>query len=239
MKKALIIIVSFVYLQSFAQFTFTDHAGNAIINGSTVSYSTANSENAKLKFYITNVGTAPVDVRIQCTGINGGNGVGFQLCYAGLCHDNVVPGGIYPDYQFLLNTGENNGNFDYFVNNFVSPTPIDFNFQVYGLDGSGFPTGQSITFTYRYDSTLGLNSLSELATLGVKLTNTIVKNELNFNATVSGKVALVNLSGQQMGEFSFTEGEQSLNLSNLSAGVYIANFITTEGKTLQLKLLKN
>lgn len=238
MKKIIVLLSLFIQMYSFGQFSFTDHDGNTIANGSVFSFATANSESAKLKFYVTNVGATPVDVRIRCTGISGGDGVGFQLCYGGLCHDNVVNGVIYPDYQFLLNPGESNGEFDYFVNNFAGETPIDFNFQVYGLDSSGFATGQSVTMTYRYDSTLNVNSFDKLSAVGINIDNTLVTNELNFSATTNGKVALFNLNGQLIKEFSFTEGNQSFNLSQLSSAIYIARFSNNEGQSSSIKLIK-
>lgn len=239
MKKVLFLLFVFAQFYTYGQFSFTDLNGNAIADGSTITFESANSENAKLKFLVTNVGTNPVDVRIKCTGITGGNGVGFQLCYGGLCHDNVVTGVDYPDYQFILNAGENNGVFDYFVNNFVSPTPIDFQFQVYGLEPSGFPTGQAISFTYRYDSTLGLNSFENLSSMGINVENTTIKSDFKFNSTQSGNLSIFNLNGQLINEYKFSEGAQNLNLSSLSTAIYVANFSTSEGKTSTIKLIKN
>jgi len=239
MKKVLIILFTFVQICTYGQFTFTDHSGNAIVDGSTLTYETANAESAKLKFYITNVGTNPIDVRIRCTGITGGDGVGFQLCYGGLCHDNVVTGVTYPDYQFLLNSGQNNGDFDYFVNNIVSETPIDFQFEVFGLDSTGFPTGQSLSFTYRYDSTLEINSFENLTSMGINIENTSIKSDFKFNSTQSGNLSIYNLNGQLIKDYKFSEGTQNLNLSELSSAIYVANFSTTEGKTSSVKLIKN
>jgi hypothetical protein len=239
MKKVLIILFVFAQVYTYGQFSFTDLSGNTIADGSTLTYETANSESAKLKFLVTNVGTNPIDVRIKCTGITGGNGVGFQLCYGGLCHDNVVTGVDYPDYQFILNAGENNGNFDYFVNNFVSSTPINFQFQVYSLDTTGFPTGQAVSFTYRYDSTLGLNSFENLTSMGINIENTTVKSDFKFNSTQSGNLSIFNLNGQLIKEYKFSEGNQNLGLSELSSAIYVANFSTTEGKTSSVKLIKN
>lgn len=239
MKKILLVFFVTIHFCSYGQFTFTDHSGNPIVNGSVRTFQTANAENAKLKFYITNVGTNPIDVRIRCTNIIGGNGVGFQLCYGGLCHDNIVVGVTYPDYQFLLNAGQNNGNFDYFVNNFVSSTPIDFQFEVFGLDSTGFPTGQSLNFTYRYDSTLGIESTENLSKMGINIENTTVKSDFKFNATQNGKLSIYNLNGQLISESQFNEGNQNINLSNLSSAIYIANFSTNEGKSSSVKLIKN
>ena len=95
------------------------------------------------------------------------------------------------------------------------------------------------TFLHLYDSVVMSVNAVELSSLGINLQNTVIQNELNFNSSVTGKVILVNLNGQQIADYSFIEGTQNIDLSNLTAGIYIAQFQTLEGKSSQLKLLKN
>ena len=237
MKKiTLSIVFSLLISTVFAQgFEFKKSDGTLINNGDVLTYNTVG---AYLNFRVKNISSTPLDIKIKCTSLVNTPGTQFELCYGGSCFDNVTSNGIYPDYDNLLQPGQSNpSQGDHFVNfNPAENTIIDYVFTLYALGAES----ESITFTYRYDSTvMSVNTVAELASLGVNLQSTVIENELNFNASINGKVILVNLNGQQIANYSFTEGFQTIDLSNLSTGMYIAKFQTLEGKSSQLKLFKN
>ncbi len=229
------IFFSLLFLTSFAQqFEFKQSNGTPITNGSILSYGTAGSY---LNFRVTNTGSIPLDIRIKCTSLTNTNGTQFELCFGGSCFDSVFLNGIFPDYENLLAPGQSNpAQGDHFVNfNAGTGSVLDYTFSVYAV---GFESN-AINFTYRYDPQLSVNSFNNLSTLGINVQNTIVSTDLNFNSTKNGAVALFNLNGQRIAEFTFSEGTQNINLSELNTGLYIARFSTIEGQTSQIKLLKN
>jgi hypothetical protein len=237
MKKiTLTLLLSFFISTGFSQeFEFKKSDGTLINNGDVLTYTTAGEY---LNFRIKNTSTIPLDIKIKCTNLINTPGTQFELCYGGSCLDSVTANGVYPDYENLLAPGQSNpSQGDHFVNfNPAVNSIIDYVFTVYAVGAES----QSITFTYRYNSTvMSVNSVAELSSLGINLHNTVIENDFSFNTTVSGKVSLVNLNGQNVGEYSFTEGIKTINLADLNTGIYIAQFQTTEGKTSLLKLLKN
>jgi hypothetical protein len=236
MKKIILSTVfTLLFTVTFAQgFEFKKSNGTPINDGDVLAYSAVG---AYLNFRITNTSTIPLDIKIKCVSLTNTSGTQFELCYGGSCFDSVSLNGIYPDYENFLAAGQSNpSQGEHFVNfNPGNGSIIDYVFTVYAVGAES----QSTTFTYRYDATLSLNGTAELSSLGITLQNTVIQNELNFNSAVSGKIVLVNLNGQQIGDYSFNEGTQTINFSALSAGIYIANFQTAEGKSSQIKLIKN
>lgn len=237
MKKiTLSFILSIIFSTAFAQgFEFKKSDGTLINNGDVLTYNTAGDY---LNFRVKNTSTTPLDIKIKCTNLVNTPGTQFELCYGGSCFDNVSVNGIYPDYENLLAPGQSNpSQGDHFVNfNSAGNSIIDYVFTVYAVGAEN----QSITFTYRYDSTVfSVNTIDELSSLGINIQNTIVDNELNFNSNNSGKLFLLNLNGQNIGKYTFSEGLKTINLSDLSAGIYIAQFENREGKLAQIKFIKN
>ena len=111
---------------------------------------------------------------------------------------------------------------------------MDLVFSVYAL---GFESS-AITFTYRYDSTLSLINLEDLSSLGIYVKNTVVSDEFSFTAANKGSVTLFNLNGQLVKELNFSEGSQTINLSNLNTSMYIARFTNAEGVSSNVKIIK-
>lgn len=228
-------LFSLFFLTAIAQqFEFKQSNGTPITNGSVLSYGTVGSY---LNFRVTNTGSIPLDIRIKCTNLTNTNGTQFELCYGGSCFDSVFLNGVFPDYENPLAPGQSNpAQGDHFVNfNTGSGAVLDYTFSVYAI---GFESN-AISFTYRYDPQLNLNSLNDLANLGITTQNTIVTNNLSFNSDKAGKIVVFNLNGQQITEFPFEEGSHKIELNQLRTGIYIAQFSTYEGRTSQIKFLKN
>jgi hypothetical protein len=238
MKKIITLLSFGICTLSFAQFTFSYRNGAEIPNGSVVSFNTHSQTSANLNFHITNTTTNDIDVRIKCVSINNATGEGFQLCYGGLCHDNIVAGGIYPDYQFIIEPGQNNGNFDYFVNNNGGNGQIqEYLFEIYALDMSGFPIGDIKTFTYKYDQSLSSPTFESLSHAGIHLGSTILSDFFAVSVENITSVELYNVNGQLVQRHSLNQGSHNIAVQNLSSGLYLAKFST--GSTQQtVKLVK-
>lgn len=236
MKKiTFTILCSLLISTVFAQgFEFKKSDNTPINNGDIVSYGDTGSY---LNFRVKNTSSTPLDIKIKCISLVNATGTSFELCYGGQCFDSVVTNGIYPDYENFLTPGQSNpSQGDHFVNNFNGLTSgiVDYVFKVYAVGAES----QSITFTYRFNPSLSVGTVNDLNSLGINLNSTILKSNINFTSTLSGTMNLVNMSGQQVGSYTFTSGTQSINVDQFNSGIYIANFQTTEGKTSQVKLIK-
>lgn len=223
-----------VFLSSFSQFIFRKSDGTPITDGTILTYGPGNNY---LNFRIQNTSAQDLDIKVKCTSLVNTDGTQFELCYGGSCFDSVAVNGIYPDYENPLAPGQSNpSQGDHFVNfNAGNGEIMELHFSVYAV---GFEDN-AINFVYRYDSTLNVNSFENLASVGIIIENTSVKNELKFNAAQSGNLTVFNLNGQLINQFRYTEGAQNLNLSELSSAIYIANFTTFGGENSSIKLIKN
>jgi hypothetical protein len=239
MKKLLLTLLLASTI-GYAQFNVTDLQGNVVANGTELVFNTFNTEAAKFKFKTVNTSNADIDIRVRCTGLTNSDGVGFQLCYGGLCHDNVVVGAVYPDFQNIIAPGQDNGPADYFVNNVpgVGDQDLIYTFEIYALDMSGFPIGELFNLSYRYSPTLSLNGYEQLSNLGVNLKNTISTDLFDFQTTTSGKVDVISLTGQKLMSQNFQVGNFTLNLGNLNTSYYLLVFSTNSGASAAVKVLK-
>lgn len=239
MKKILHLLL-FVSAFSYGQFNVTDLDGNIIPNNAEFVFSSYGDAAAKLKFKTVNTSNANLDIRVRSLSILNTNGVGFQLCYGGLCYDNISAGGTYPDFQNIIAPGQDNGNADYFVNNVPGDGVNDliYSFRVFAFDMNGTPIGDVVNITYKYSPNLSNNSFESLSNLGIDLKNTVSQNVFEMTTTVKANVQVFSLAGQKLRSNSVEVGSSSLDLSGLQSAYYILNFTTSEGKSASIKVLK-
>lgn len=239
MKKiTTLLLFTFAFLTSTAQqFAFTKLNGTPIPNGTIFTSGTFSTPADKYKFHISNISNAPLQVKIVPISMTNTAGVAFQFCYSGECNDNIGANNIYPNYDNPLAPGENNGEFDYFVNNSAGLDANSVKEIVFSIYAVGFES-ETITFTYRYDPQLSVSSFESLDAMGINVSNTLVSNNLEFNTAKNGVVSIINMAGQKVITQNFTEGNQNISLTHLSSAIYIANFTTTDGRTSQIKIIK-
>jgi len=235
MKKIIVFTFTMISFFGYSQFTFFTLEGQPITDGSVFTYNTFADNESKLRFRVTNTTDSPLEIKIQAISIVGGDGTAFELCYAGTCNDNIVLNGIYPDYEYPLGPGENNGNFDHFVNNNpLEGNPADFVFSVYAI---GFES-EAITLTYRYSPDLNIATV-EKAKAQLFLEQTQVDNQLSFEVVQPGNASIINLNGQTVsGSFGFESGINQHSVSALSSGVYFIKATYANGVTEVVKFIK-
>jgi hypothetical protein len=234
MKKtffALLFICTFI--SANAQFNFRKSDGTPINNGDIISFG---ATSIPLNFRITNTSNQPIDVKFKCIGLINATGILFQLCYGGSCYDNVNLNEVYPNYENILEPGASNpSQGDYLINyNAGNGSVMDYQFSVYALGNEA----NAINFTYRFDPQLGVND-SASDWKGIQLQNTIISSTILFKAEQNGKVELVNINGQKVFSNQFKAGENQINLSSVSSGIYFATFTNSENKSAQFKLIKS
>lgn len=226
---------SILFLSSYAQVEFKKSDGTIITNGMIIPFSTTGAS-AYLNFRVKNISTTPQDIKIKCIGLVNATGTNFELCYGGSCFDSVAVNGVYPDYPNPLAPGQSNpAQGDHFVNfNLGTGGVMDYVFSVYALGSES----NAITFTYRYSPNLSLTALQGLTDLGISNFNTLISDNFSFTSSQKGNVAVYNLNGQLVKELNFTEGSQTISLSNLNTSMYIARFTNSEGVSANIKIIK-
>jgi Secretion system C-terminal sorting domain len=238
MKK--ILLLSAILVSSFgvSQIAVSRHSGAQIADGQVVAFNTIAFPAAEMDFYVTNTSTtATASVKINCLSLVNNDGTGFELCFGNECLSAVEEGESYPTAPVVLAPGGVNGNFDHFLNTNAGSGvfPKDYVFRFYQV---GNPNGNTVTLTYRYDPSLTVNEIDELQTSGVILKSTFVDNQLDLDVLKETNLAIFDLNGKVISSTSLKYGIQSIDVSDLSSGVYILNFTSNEGVITNKKFIK-
>lgn len=238
--KNILYLLALVAFSVQAQITVTKHDGTPITNNQVITFTSTAFNQAALEYYVHNNGTSSTRVLIECTSITNGDGTGFELCFGNECLAAVAPGDIYPSAPVTIAAGSTNGNFDHFYNSNPGNGQImDFVFRFYQVDLSGNEVGNSISFTYRYNPNLAVDSFSALEAMGVRVNTTTLTNQLELTAAKNMQLDLVDISGKTVRSLPVVAGSQSIDVSQLCAGVYVAKFTTNEGASSSIKVVKN
>lgn len=245
MKK--IIILSFIVLSVNiqAQFTLTKVGTTTqILNNDVFVYNTVGNSAAELKFKINNQTAAPINIKIRCVSISNADGTGMQFCFNGTCISDVVANTNYPTdnpYYAQIPAMGNNGNFDHFRNdNTGDGTSVqNYVFKFFQVDNLGNEIGNnSITITYRYTPVLSSTNFS-LSNLGIQLKSNVVDNQLEINSDKNDiKVKVIDLNGKQVNDLQLSSSINFINVNNLKQGMYLLNFIDTNGQSATTKFVK-
>lgn len=243
MKKKLLlmslILTSFV---SFAQFEVKNQSDNSTLTeGQVISFSEAScgySDPCNFKFDVTNTSTEDISMRIFVDNLTGTDGSNFQLCFNGVCLNDVSLNSGYPSTPATVTAGATNSSGNSLWNLNPSGTTQamswTFRFQAYDAAGS-FPIGTPLTITYSYDSSLSIED-SELSALEVYPTS--VKNELNVSSNEDLSVEIYDLLGRSVKQSNIISGGDKINISDLSAQPYIIRFTNEAGNTVTKKIIK-
>jgi len=243
MKKILILAL-FISQFSFAQeITMTRPSdGSPIVNG-TVLASSVSGDASEIKFKVKNTGTITTNVWARCQSLINNDGSNFQFCFGQECIGEVSQGGVYPSVALTLAPNAANGNFDHFLNNNTGSEafPMDFVFNFFQTNQAtqgGAEVGNSITVTYRFDPNLSIDDVNQLQNSGVIIKSTIVDNELTLDVLKASVMSIYDLNGKIVVNSNLDYGIQSIDVSNLSSGIYLVNFTNSEGKSSNKKIVK-
>ena len=241
MKRILPFAFLLLGISSYAQISLSRHDGTPISNGQVVAFNTIAFPAAEMDFYVRNLSTTTsTNVKIVCESLVNNDGTGFELCFGNECLSFVEQGEIYPSIPVILAPNGVNGEFDHFLNtNAGTGLPQDYVFRFYQINGSGVEVGNSITMTYRYDATLSIDDINQLETSGVIVKSTVIDTELNLDVLKGTAMTIYDLNGKSVYGTNLEYGIQSIDVSNLSAGIYIISFTNEEGITSTKKIIKN
>ncbi|MFZ4670501.1 MAG: T9SS type A sorting domain-containing protein [Flavobacterium sp.] len=242
--KKILILAFFISQFSFAQeITMTRPSdGSPIVNG-TVLASNVSGEASEIKFKVKNTGTTTTNVWARCQSLINNDGSNFQFCFGQDCFAEVSQGGVYPSVALTLAPNAANGNFDHFLNNNTGSETftMDFVFKFFQTNQAtqgGAEVGNSITVTYRFDPNLSIDDVNQLQNTGVIIKSTIVNNELTLDVLKASVMSIYDLNGKIVVNSNLDYGIQSIDVSNLSSGIYLVNFTNSEGKSSNKKIVK-
>lgn len=242
MKKILPIVFAFFVTSIHSQIALSRHNGSPIVDGQVVAFNTIAFPAAEMDFYVTNLSsTTSTNVKIACESLVNNDGTGFELCFGNECLSYVESGEIYPSIPVILAPNGRNGEFDHLLNTSAGSgsLPKDYVFRFFQVDGSGAEFSNSITMTYRYDSTLSVDDINQLETSGVIVKSTLVNNELSLDVLKPSQMTLYDIAGKLVYNARLEYGVQSIDVSNLSSGVFILKFTSDEGRVSTKKIIKN
>jgi hypothetical protein len=159
-----------------------------------------------------------------------------------VCLPEIIAGNSYPpNFAAIIEGNSENGNFDHFLNlnsGIDLSQAVAYSFKFFQLNDLGAEIGNSVSFSYRYVSPLGVSDFAQLAQSGVSLKSNIVANELEMTVTKNIQYSLFDVTGKAVLSQSAAIGDHSADLSNLSSGTYILSYQNKEGQTGSIRVIK-
>jgi len=196
-------------------------------------------DEAKLHLVINNTTSDPIYVTGEVVEISNTNGEMAQFCIggpAGNCFFPLFEGGFYPNTDGGVVPANANWGFnDYLIN--LDPTNLsEYTIRFLQTDGEGNEIPNTSFFlTYRYDENMSVSDMNSVAI--AKVYPTVVKNTTTVNLKENAVVQVLNLQGKTVKSLNLKSGVSQLDLSGLSAGVYLIQFKGNSGLTTTTKVV--
>jgi len=239
-KLLLISFLGGIFLAN-AQFTVVDGDGNVLNEGAVlVVESLIYPENEVELIVHNNNPDEEIYVNLECVDAeNSTTGHFDQMCF-GICIFAAEVGDKAPGYNetvaipaggstqignYLLNTdpGDGQGN-----------VTFSFTFRQYEDAMGTTETGESLTFSYSYRPSLGID---DPAAVGTILHSTVVSGQLKLTVSEPVEMTIFNLQGQRVKQLVFEAGLQTADLSDLSSQPYLVQFKNEKGSVKTTKIV--
>lgn len=238
--KLLLLAVTFAAFSMNAQYVIVDGNGNEFTDGMIAEFDSTVYEDAELQFYVTNNGSETINMRIDFVSSTTGNGDGFQLCFGECFNDldlgqSVPPMNATPNFIAIgsgITTGQ--GNHFYNGNPGNGVDIMDFVFRFYETDENGVDIGNELSFTYRYNPTLGTQDFNKL---DVTVSSTVITNEMTVKTVEELNMMVYNLQGKVVKNQQLSIGQQTVDMSGLSSQMYIVKFNNNQGASKTVKIV--
>ncbi|WP_026450541.1 T9SS type A sorting domain-containing protein [Aequorivita capsosiphonis] len=224
-----------------AQFTVTNENGDILQDGDVLEYGTYGyNTGANYDFFVTNDNPSEeIYTRVEFVDAVNADGSQFEICYAGQCYTGVAVGFTAPPTPGvrIIAVGETTGIGNHFLNGDPGDGAyvIDYicAFHQYEADGVT-EIGTPLTFTYRYNPTLGVKDNS---TVNLTIQSTVISNNLVFNVNEPVSMKVYDLQGRVVKQAHFETGRQDVNMSDLSSQSYILQFNNEKGATQTTRII--
>lgn len=222
-----------------------------IFDGDVITFNTLDAEDATLPLSVENISGSSINLKLRMDYMeNADNLPGIansqlQFCFGEECYFTVDVGDAVPSMVtgLTLTPGGINPAGDHFVSVYPGDNPalpVVYTMSFIQVDGAGNQIGEDLlTFTYKYQPELGVNDFAALQNMGINVKNTVVKNQLDIDASLTATMQVYDINGKLVKTADIANGSQSVDLSALNTAVYIAKFTTAENKTSQIRIVKN
>jgi len=253
MKK--IILLAGLLITGFAQaqdlINVTTYGDAPIQEGQVFTYnilfSNANPHDGNLPIDVENISNETLNLKLRIDSMVNANGNEdyVSFCFHTSCYYSVTAGSIVPaaGTGLVLAPGESSTTNNHFANSWAGDTPgqpVIYNISIVRVDDNGTVIGDPLrSFTYKYAPTMGTSDFASLQKLGINVNNTEVNNQMTVTASQKANVAVYSATGQLVKSIAINEGTQSIDLSGLSAAVYVAKFTTENNQTSSIRIVKN
>ena len=235
-KKSLLLAICLLSIGAHAQYNVEDADGNAVLDGTEVSYGTLTYPEASFDYFINNESTTEsIRMKIEFVSAVNADGSEMQLCFD-LCYEGLVVGQSYPPtgYVEIAPGGQTlPGNHFYNSDPGNGSDTITYEFRFYQIDVNGDQVGDSLNVTYRYDPLLGVNSNN----LNIRLFSTSISGELVLTVDEELEVVMYDLQGRVVKKQQLEVGTQEINMSDLSSQMYMLHFRNNRGVSYTTKVL--
>lgn len=250
--KRILLLVAFALTTLTAtaqQIAVTIQGGTVIPDGYTFTTSSINAPTGqlptpnKLRFHVTNLTEEDMIVGVKVISMsNNVTGSNVQLCY-GVCLYQIEPGYIVTGGEVLSPGATSQSDEDHFIS-FTSGSdgqPVTYQLAFVKLttndDGEYIEQETFQSLTYTYSATAGTDNVA-LQQMGVSIVNTVASQATQIIAANNTAMQLYSTTGAIVKQAQLTNGNNTVDLSSLSAGVYLAKF-SAEGKSAAARIIKN
>ena len=226
-----------------AQYTITDDAGNVLHDGDVIEFGTVAYPDASYDFFVTNDNpTDEIYSRVQLMSASNQTVPTFeQLCYGTQCYYGISMGQFVPPSStgpVVISVGQTTGIGNHFFNNDAGngSDNVDFVFTFRQFqDAAGtIETGTPLTFTYRYNPTLGVEAINKV---NLSIQSTVVSDQLVLTVSEPVQMMMFDIQGRLVKQAHFETGNQVVNVSDLSSQTYIVQFKNNNGAVKTTKIL--
>lgn len=242
MKRIFIALICFFTFAASAQMTLKRLDGTPINDGDVLTFDVAEEPGSYLGIKVYNASDEQMNVKVKCISFTNTDGTNVQLCLGDVCLGTIIAGNSYPpNFPAIIDPTSENGNFDHFLNlnpGIDTSIPVEYVFKFYQLNNSGIEIGNSVTFSYRYASALGVSNFNQLEQSGVILKSNIVTNEIEMIASKNVHYTLFDVNGKSLASQNITIGNHSLDVTNLNSGVYILSIENSNGQKSATRIIK-
>ncbi len=242
LKLLLLSLLGTVTIAS-AQYTVKDDRGNELHDGDIIEFGTTSYPEAEYAFFVTNDNTSEtIYSRIEYISETNAQDPNFeQLCYGVQCYFGIELGSTVPpasEDAAIIGPGETTGIGNHLYSddpgNGVDNVDFVFTFKQYESASSMVEIGTPLTFTYRYNPTLGVNEVSKV---NLSVQSTIVRDQLVLTVNEPVQMMMYDIQGRLVKQARFESGNHNVNVSDLSSQTYIVQFKNNGGAIKTTKIV--
>lgn len=226
-----------------AQYTIKDDNGNILNDGDVIEFGTVAYPDASYDFFVTNENpTDEIYSRVQLMSSENQTSATFeQLCYGIQCYYEIQMLQFVPPIDsapVAIPVGHTTGIGNHFYNNDegngTDNVDYVFSFRQFEDAAGTIEIGTPLTFTYRYNPTLGVEGVSKV---NLSIQSTVVSDQLVLIVSEPVQMMMYDIQGRLVKQAQFESGNQVVNVSDLSSQTYIVQFKNNNGAVKTTKIM--